>query len=192
MTPEPPAPSSRANVLQTSTLASLTRDVLTTTKRTLSASTVVTTMHTLATQATRARKQLGAWSTTATTRRLVEGVDTGATNASTTRVAHALSRWGTASWLYQWLTDEPDPDVIVIDLQDTYAIGPFITAIDHLVETLTPYYLTATLKRLTDTLTRLARDAADTRLGQLLVALFEPPEPPTDTADAPDDTDQEP
>lgn len=38
-----------------------------------------------------------------------------------------------ASSLVHWLTAEPDPDVIVIDLRETVTVGPFIALLDRLV-----------------------------------------------------------
>jgi len=43
----------------------------------------------------------------------------------------------TGSFIYQWLTAEPDPEVIVIDLRETWTVGPIITIIDRLVGELT-------------------------------------------------------
>ena len=43
----------------------------------------------------------------------------------------------TGSFIYQWLTAEPDPEVIVIDLRETWTVGPVITIIDYLVGELT-------------------------------------------------------
>jgi len=37
------------------------------------------------------------------------------------------------SALYQWLTAEPDPDVIVIDLRETWTVGPFLNILDWLI-----------------------------------------------------------
>ena len=45
------------------------------------------------------------------------------------RVASAVR----ASWLYRWLTAEPDPEVIVIDLRETWTVGPFLRILDWLV-----------------------------------------------------------
>ncbi|WP_436344060.1 hypothetical protein [Natronorubrum sp. FCH18a] len=36
-----------------------------------------------------------------------------------------------SSFAYQWLTSEPDPEVIVIDLRETRAVGPVIRAVDR-------------------------------------------------------------
>jgi hypothetical protein len=35
-----------------------------------------------------------------------------------------------ASWIYRWLTAEPEPEVIVIDLRETYTVGPFLSILD--------------------------------------------------------------
>jgi hypothetical protein len=34
------------------------------------------------------------------------------------------------SWLHAWLTADPDPDPIVIDLRETYTVGPLLAALD--------------------------------------------------------------
>jgi hypothetical protein len=41
-----------------------------------------------------------------------------------------------ASWLYRWLTAEPDPDVIVIDLRETWTVGPFLRILDRILDLL--------------------------------------------------------
>lgn len=41
-----------------------------------------------------------------------------------------------ASLIYRWLTAEPDPEVIVIDLRDTRTVGPFLRVLDRVVATL--------------------------------------------------------
>ncbi|WP_281194753.1 hypothetical protein [Halorubrum sp. F4] len=46
------------------------------------------------------------------------------------RVASAVR----ASWLYRWLTAEPDPDVIVIDLRETWTVGPFLGILDWIID----------------------------------------------------------
>lgn len=44
--------------------------------------------------------------------------------------------WIRGSWLYRWLTDEPDPDVIVIDLRETRIVGPVLRVLDWLLDNL--------------------------------------------------------
>ncbi|WP_418284183.1 hypothetical protein [Halorubrum sp. DTA46] len=44
-----------------------------------------------------------------------------------------LGSWIRASALYQWLTAEPDPEVIVIDLRETRTVGPVLRLLDRAV-----------------------------------------------------------
>jgi len=60
-----------------------------------------------------------------------------------TRVTARDSRTGNAvrwvgravrkSWLYRWLTTEPEVDVVVIDLRETMFVGPVLAALDRVV-----------------------------------------------------------
>ncbi|GAB3319795.1 hypothetical protein [Haloplanus salinarum] len=52
----------------------------------------------------------------------------------TERLAARTRRVVTDSFVYRWLTAEPDPEVIVIDLRETYTVGPFVAVVDRLVE----------------------------------------------------------
>lgn len=52
----------------------------------------------------------------------------------------AVGNWARQSFLYRWLTTEPDPAVIVIDLRETYTVGPIITLLDHLGARLAPWW----------------------------------------------------
>lgn len=56
-----------------------------------------------------------------------------ATGARVFAVGLAVRSWALASAGYRWLTAEPDPDVIVIDLRETRTVGPIIAAIDGAV-----------------------------------------------------------
>ncbi|SEP69436.1 hypothetical protein [Natrinema salaciae] len=42
----------------------------------------------------------------------------------------AVGRYVRASYCYRWLTAEPEPDVIVIDLRDTYTVGPIVRLLE--------------------------------------------------------------
>lgn len=48
-----------------------------------------------------------------------------------------LQAWLTGAWLYRWLTAEPDPDVIVIDLRETRIVGPILAVLDWVLDRLT-------------------------------------------------------
>ena len=43
-----------------------------------------------------------------------------------------------SSSLYHWLTAEPDPEVIVIDLRETWTVGPVIRLLDAVLDRLVP------------------------------------------------------
>lgn len=45
-----------------------------------------------------------------------------------------LARYIRHSWCYRWLTKEPEPEVIVIDLRETYTVGPVIRLLDRCLE----------------------------------------------------------
>lgn len=49
------------------------------------------------------------------------------------------------SFLYRWLTAEPDPEVIVIDLRETMTAGPIIAGLYRTIATLTPGVKSATI-----------------------------------------------
>jgi hypothetical protein len=53
-----------------------------------------------------------------------------------------------ASWLYRWLTAEPDPDVIVIDLRETLTVGPWLALIERAVRWLLPATVSSVLFQL--------------------------------------------
>jgi hypothetical protein len=56
------------------------------------------------------------------------------TAARKSRVADAV-RWGDrvvrTSWLYRWLTAEPEADVVVIDLRETMTVGPILLLLER-------------------------------------------------------------
>lgn len=47
-----------------------------------------------------------------------------------------VGAWVRASALYRWLTAEPDPEVIVIDLRETWTVGPFLRVFDWVLDRL--------------------------------------------------------
>lgn len=50
-----------------------------------------------------------------------------------TALGRLIRRYVMASFCYRWLTAEPDPEVIVIDLRDTKTVGPIIAVLDRLL-----------------------------------------------------------
>jgi|GEM_PF-4506073 len=100
------------------------------------------------------------------------------------------------SRIYRWFTAPPEPEVIVIDLRETYLIAPVLALLDRTVAVLRPWFHASQLKRGTDILARLVIRAIDTRLGRTIVAVFEPPEllqqPDHENQHGESDGDQEP
>ena len=78
------------------------------------------------------------------------------TGQSITARAAAVTR---ASSLYRWLTKEPDPEVVVIDLRETYTVGPFVRLLDRLVPHVERAWNGSSLKRATDRTGALVREA---------------------------------
>lgn len=101
------------------------------------------------------------------------------------RAGRTTATYARNSYLYEWLTREPEPEVIVIDLRKTRAVGPVISLLDRVVDWVTPYWRTSTVKRGVDRLAASIDRGLQTRPGKLLVALLEPPEPP-EQDDGPD------
>ncbi|WP_224333827.1 hypothetical protein [Haloprofundus halobius] len=92
----------------------------------------------------------------------------------------------TNSYLYRWLTTEPDPEVIVIDLRETYTVGPFIRLLDRLAPPIRRAFEHSTVGRLaiavSGHLVAWGERVTETRLGKLAVAALEPPTPPQERA----------
>ena len=169
-------------------------------------------------------------------------VSTASDTARSTTVGKTVKEAAVNSFIYRWLTAEPDPDVIVIDLRKTWSIGPLIAGINRTIAELTPGVSTSTITALGERLvsvvqrrpikivslfvllavfvgllagaltgglstpavvfllgaavsaviglrsTTTLEELTETRTASLLVAVFEPPEPP-ETADQPKSAD---
>ncbi len=94
------------------------------------------------------------------------------------RTTTTVSHWLQHSFLYRWLTAEPDPEVIVIDLRETYTVGPLLAVLDRIIQPLARSYRTSTLKRIEHRGVQMLDAASETRLGRLLGRVLTPPEPP--------------
>lgn len=56
-----------------------------------------------------------------------------ATGSLLFRLGARFGAWISGAWLYRWLTAEPEPDVIVIDLRETRLVGPVLAVLDWCV-----------------------------------------------------------
>ena len=68
-------------------------------------------------------------------RSLQEGLEASYHQSLLGRGIDKLVRFVRESYLFRWLTAEPEPDVIVIDLRETVTVGPFLAVLDRLVPT---------------------------------------------------------
>lgn len=64
-----------------------------------------------------------------------------------TSLVAVFGRWMRKSWVYRWLTKEPEPEVIVIDLRDTLTVGPLIVVLDWIIAGFRDVYKASALKR---------------------------------------------
>jgi hypothetical protein len=81
----------------------------------------------------------------------------------------AVGRWARQSFLYRWLTKEPDPEVIVIDLRETYTVGPIIGALDWTVTKLAPWWRASGVRRLCASAADQFRERPIHTLGVMLI-----------------------
>jgi len=117
------------------------------------------------------------------TARVLRAVEKGVTRASrgSAVIAAAESLVSSAesvvrhSVCYRWLTADPDPSVVVIDLRETYTVGPFVRLLERVVE---PVKQAWTDSRLASLSAAVGAGLSHSRTGQVLATLLEPPEPP--------------
>lgn len=84
-----------------------------------------------------------------TTNSIGRALDTATGTSKLVHGLRVLNRWVTASFLYRWLTSEPDTSVIVIDLRETKTVGPFLVLLENPVDAVSPsIQRSAFLKRL--------------------------------------------
>jgi len=82
----------------------------------------------------------------------------------------AVGRWARQSVLYRWLTKEPDPEVIVIDLRETYTVGPIIGALDWSIAKLAPWWRASGVRQLCAAAADQVRERPIRTLGVVLMA----------------------
>lgn len=94
-----------------------------------------------------------------------------------------LGRVARNSFVFQWLTKEPEPEVVVIDLRETWTVGPLIGLLEWTIAQLAPYWRESALQQALIGVTRLGESAAETRIGQVIIRLLSPPEPPEESTE---------
>lgn len=115
-----------------------------------------------------------------TATRFVRGLTKAANRSAIVNRCRVLARKVRHSTGYRWLTQEPEPDGVVIDLRDTYTIGPFVALLDRVAPTLGRAWRGSLVHRLGEWLRATSQSAwvTNSRTFQLLAAALGPPDPP--------------
>lgn len=80
----------------------------------------------------------------------------------------------TKAWFYRWLTNEPEPEVIVIDLRETWTVGPIIAILDWVIELLAVAYPASRVHQFSTAVQRRLYRAPVRFVSALLLAVFLP------------------
>lgn len=70
------------------------------------------------------------------------------------------------SFLYRWLTKEPEPTVIIIDLHETLSVGPICELLNRAAIWITPFWKSSLLKSGLDTVEVATERAVEAELTQ--------------------------
>ena len=93
------------------------------------------------------------------------------TTALTKRFEKTLEQVIKHSRGYQWLTAEPDPNVIVIDLRETKTVGPLLQVLERVLSVVVPAVIHSRTRRLWREGTRRLRAEPLRYVGAVLLAL---------------------
>lgn len=94
------------------------------------------------------------------------------------RLARRLATVASESFAYRWLTSDPDPDVVVVDLRETLTIGPVLAGLDRLAAWLGPRWRASGTGRVTRWLAATLGPAAENAsVTDALAELLAPPAP---------------
>lgn len=102
-------------------------------------------------------------------RRASAKVGTAAANSALAGLFALLAAWIRHSFVYRWLTREPDPEIIVVDLRETYTVGPIIAVLDRVAPRFERWWYDSAFNRALDR-TALALQCAPIRVFSLAVA----------------------
>jgi len=80
-----------------------------------------------------------------------------------------------SSYCYRWLTKEPEPEVIVIDLRETRTVGPILVILERAIDPLERAWMNSQAEAIA---TSTAEQVTELPGYDLAVKLLEPPEPP--------------
>lgn len=103
-------------------------------------------------------------------RRTSAGAATAATNSTFAHLLGLLAAWTRESFIYRWLTKEPDPEVVVIDLRESYTVGPFVAALDRVVPRIQRWWSNAGTRNAFDRTASTVRNGPIRALGVVVTA----------------------
>lgn len=99
-------------------------------------------------------RDLGRWLESSTAaracRRATAALATAIAHSALARLVAVLAAWTRNSFVYRWLTADPEPEVVVVDLRETYTVGPVIALLDRVVPHLERWWAGATFNRALD------------------------------------------
>ncbi len=98
----------------------------------------------------------------------IRQLDRWSKRSSLSRIMASTAGWMRASFCYRWLTAEPEPEAIVVDLRETVTVAPLIAALDRTVSAVGPGLETATVADVAEALAAAIR-AAPVRAVSLVV-----------------------
>jgi hypothetical protein len=90
---------------------------------------------------------------------------------------------GEKSFLYRWVTADPEPKIVVINLKETWTLGPVLSRLNHLVEEYQPYWRESILNTALSEVNKIINNADKTRVCQFLSRALLPPESPSSADD---------
>lgn len=94
-----------------------------------------------------------------------------------------LTDLGKNSYLFRWLTAEPEPEVVVINLRETWTLGPVLSLLEKTVGSCQPYWCDSALSAALDEIVATTEDLSETRIGHVLGRILLPTEPPLSVDD---------
>jgi hypothetical protein len=82
------------------------------------------------------------------------------------------------SYIYRWLTTEPDPEVIVIDLRETWTVGPVLWSLTVAAGLIYPYWRNSTCQRVGGIFRSIENYFIYSRVVTVLAKVLPPPQKP--------------
>ncbi|GGK68617.1 hypothetical protein GCM10009067_21130 [Haloarcula sebkhae] len=96
-------------------------------------------------------------------------------HSALSRICVQVLEIASASRIYRWLTTEPEPAIIVIDLRKTHTIGPLLSVLDAFKPQDSRFWENSSLTSMAQSVQNILSGSKAVRLA---IELLEPPESP--------------